>query len=218
MLTLNANKRDVFGKALVAARAAGRLPVVIYGPKQEATSYFVDTKDFTKIHKEAGESTVIEFKAEDGDHDVLIKTVDYNPVKGEIIHVDLYVIEKGKKVEVEVPLVFEGEAPAVKNLDGVLVKVMHELAIEAMPKDLPRELIVDISSLTDFESQITVADLKIPAGVTVLVEETEVVALVSEPKDEPVEEEPMDIGAIEVEQKGKKEEEGDAGEADATKE
>ena len=208
MLTLTATKREVFGKALKAARKDGQLPVVIYGPKQEAVSYFVPTKDFAKIHREAGESSVIDFKAEDGEHDVLIKAVDHDPVSGEVVHADFYVIEKGKKVEVEGPLVFEGESPAVKNLDGVLVKVMHDLPIEAMPKDLPHDIVVDISSLVDFESQITVADLKIPAGVTVLVEAAEVVALVAEPKDEPVPETPIDIADIEVEQKGKKDEEG----------
>ncbi|MEK7136165.1 MAG: 50S ribosomal protein L25 [Patescibacteria group bacterium] len=208
MLTLNAKKREVFGgKALKGARTAGQLPVIIYGRKQEATPYFVDLKEFNKIHREAGESTVIEFKTENTDLDVLIYAVDFNPVSGEAVHADLYAIEKGKKVEVEVPLVFEGESPAVENLSGVLVKVIHELSIEAMPKDLPHDIKVDISSLVDFDSQITVADLKIPAGVTVLVDEAEVIALVSEPKDEPVEEVAIDLADIEVEKKGKKEDE-----------
>ncbi|MDQ5957763.1 MAG: large subunit ribosomal protein [Patescibacteria group bacterium] len=208
MLTLNAEKREVFGKTLKFARKDGKLPVVIYGRKQEAENYFIDTKEFNKVYKEAGESTVIEFKTAAGDHDVLVKDADHDPISGEVIHVDFYVVEKGKKVEVEVPLVFEGESPAVKNLNGVLVKVIHDLPIEAMPKDLPHDITVDISGLVDFDSQITVADLKLPAGVTVMIEENEVVALVSEPKDEPVESEPVDISAIEVEQKGKKDEEG----------
>ncbi len=209
MLTLNAIKREAFGKALKQPRLEGKLPVVIYGRKQEAISYFVDLKDFNKIYREAGESTVIEFKSADGDNDVLIKAVDYDPVSGSPVHVDFYAIEKGKKVEVEVPLEFEGESLAVKNLGGVLVKVIHDLPIEAMPKDLPHDIKVDISSLVDFDSQITVADLKIPAGVTVMIDPEEVVALVSEPKDEPVEEVPVDISQIEVEQKGKKEDEGE---------
>ncbi len=213
MLTLQAQKREVFGKALKEARNDGKLPVVIYGRKQVAENYFVDTKEFNKVYRAAGESTVIEFKTENGDHDILIKEVDHNPISGETVHADFYVIEKGKKVQVEVPLVFEGESPAMKNLNGVLVKVIHDLPIEAMPKDLPHDIKVDISSLVDFDSQITVADLKIPAGVEVMIEPEEVVVLVSEPKDEPVEEAPMDISAIEVEQKGKKEEEG--GEASA---
>ncbi|OHA58247.1 MAG: hypothetical protein A2571_03250 [Candidatus Vogelbacteria bacterium RIFOXYD1_FULL_44_32] len=208
MLTLNAQKRETFGKKLEGARKDGKLPVVIYGPKEDASSYFVDTKEFNKVYREAGESTVIEFKTEAGDHDVLIKETDHNPISGEVIHVDFYVIEKGKKVEVEVPLVFEGESPAVENLAGILVKVIHDLPIEAMPKDLPHDIKVDISALVDFDSQITVADLVVPAGVTVLIDATEVVALVTEAKEEPVEAEPIDISTIEVEKKGKKDEEG----------
>jgi large subunit ribosomal protein L25 len=211
MLTLKAEKRGVFGKALKDERSNGRLPVVIYGRKQEAVSYFVDTKEFNKVHREAGESSIINFQTEDGDHDVLIKAVDFNPVSGLAVHADFYTIEKGKKVEVEVPLVFEGEAPAVKNLGAVLVKVMHDLPIEAMPKDLPHDIKVDVSSLIGLDSQITVADLNIPAGVTVLVDGSEVVALTSEPEEEPAEEAPIDISDIEVEQKGKKDEEGEEG-------
>lgn len=209
MLTLKAEPRSVFGKGLRKPRAAGQLPVVIYGRKQEALSFFVDNKEFTKIHKEAGESTVIDFKSEKGDLDVLIYGVDYHPVSGAIIHADLYVVEKGKKVEVDVPLTYVGESLAVKNAGGVLVKVMHELPIEAKPADLPHDIEVDISALTDLDSQITVADLKLPAGVTATVEAEEVVVLISEAKDEPVEEEPVDLSAIEVEKKGKKEEEGE---------
>ena len=209
MLILKAKKRETFGKALKTARAGGELPVVIYGPKDPARPYFVDQKEFTKIHRAAGESSVIGLATDDGNHDVLIKDVDYDPITGTIRHVDFYAIEKGKKVEVEVPLVFEGESPAVKNLGGILVKVMHELPIEAEPADLPHDIKVDISALAELDSQLTVADLIIPAGVTVLVEPTEVVALIAEAEEEPVEEAPIDLADIEVEQKGKKEEEGE---------
>ena len=210
MLTLTATPRSAFGKGLRKPRLAGQLPVVIYGRKQEALSFFVDGKDFARIHKEAGESTVIDFKASNASHDVLIYSVDYHPVSGEIIHADLYVVEKGKKVEVNVPLIYSGESPAVKSAGGVLVKVMHELPIEAKPADLPHDIEVDISTLTELDSQITVADLKLPAGVTAMVEADEVVVLISEAEEEPVEEEPIDLASIEVEKKGKKEEEEEA--------
>ena len=100
-----------------------------------------------KSWKQAGESSVIHLTGKDIDHEVLIQDIDLDPVTDNVRHADFYVIEKGKKVTVRVPLEFTGVAPAVKDLGGILVKVIHELEIEAMPKDLPHNLSVDISKL-----------------------------------------------------------------------
>ena len=118
-------------------------------------------------------------------------------------HADFYAIEKGAKVEVAVPLSFIGESPAVKA-GANLVKVMHELEIEAEAADLPHEIEVDISTLENIGDQIHVSDIKLPKGVVAQVEGDEVVALTQEVEVEP--EEPTggpDMDSIEVEQKGK---------------
>ena len=211
MLKLEAQKRDLFGKKLKTSRSEGLLPVVVYGRKEEATPFFVELKEFEKVFKAAGESTVVDFVTPEGEKSVLVYAVDYHPVSGLPIHADFYAVEKDKKVEVDVELVFVGESPAVKGLNGILVKVIHALTIEAKPADLPHDIEVDISSLVDFDSQITVADLNLPKGVTSLVPAEEVVALVSEPKEEEKEEEEApDLSNIQVEKKGKKEEEAPA--------
>lgn len=211
MVTLTATARETFGKRLAAARAEGLLPVVIYGRKQEATSLFVNTKEFKKAWKEAGESTVVQLEAPDAEHDVIIHDVAWDPVTGEPIHVDLYAVEKDKPIEVDVELVFEGVAPAVKDLGGTLVKVLHELTIKALPRNLPHNLIVDISKLETLESQILVKDVVLPTGVSVLNDPEEVVAAVTAVQAEPEEPaaETMTIADIEVEKKGKQEEEGE---------
>jgi large subunit ribosomal protein L25 len=114
-------------------------------------------------------------------------------------------------VEVAVPLEFVGESPAVKA-GANLVKVLHELAIEADPVNLPHELTVDVSILTELGQQIHAGDLKLPAGVTLTVAPEEVVALIQEVEEEaPEEAVPADLSAIEVEGKGK--EAGEEGEA-----
>ena len=154
----------------------------------------------------AGESTVVTVKTEGGDKDTLIHAIEYHPVSGEPLHADFYIIEKNKPVQVHVPLEFEGEAPAVKQLGGNLVKVLHEIEIEALPKDLPQEIKVDISSLATLDSQLTVADIKLPAGVTAITDLLEVVASISTAGEEVVEEAPVDLSSIEVEKKGKQEE------------
>lgn len=192
-----------------AVRAAGNIPAVFYGPKAESTPITVNGPEFMKVWRQAGESSVITLTGLGEDHDALIHEISKDPVRDTVTHVDFYVIEKGKKVQVAVPLEFVGEAAAVKTLGGVLIKVIHELEIEAMPKDLPHAIEVDISSLADFDAQIKVSDIKLPAGVTAQIEADEVVALVSAPKEE-VEEEsgPIDMSAIGIsEERGKKEEE-----------
>ena len=137
MLQLVLEKRDTFGKKLFPSRKMGKLPVVVYGSKHKSGSYFVSVKDFKKIWKEAGESTLVSLKEDSKNYDVLIQEVDTHPLSGEPIHADFYAIDINKPVEVKVAVEFVGVSPAVKNLGAILVKVMHELEIEMQPKDLP---------------------------------------------------------------------------------
>jgi large subunit ribosomal protein L25 len=191
-------------------RSAGKIPAVFYGPKAASTPVSVSEAEFMKAWRIAGESTVITLTGIDEDHDALIHDVIKDAVTDRVTHVDFYVIEKGKKVNVHVPLEFVGESAAVKTLGGTLIKVMHELEIEALPKDLPHAIEVNISVLATFDNQIKVADIVLPAGVTTTMDQTEVVALVNAPKEEVVEETPttIDMASIETSvQKGKKEEE-----------
>src|SRR5690606_26337192 len=108
---------------------------VFYGPKEEAVAVSFDRARFEKVLREAGESTVVTLTGVGEDKDTLIHDVQLHPVTDQPLHVDFYVLEKGKKVQTHVPLEFTGEAPAVKSLGGTLMKVLHELEIEAMPKD-----------------------------------------------------------------------------------
>jgi large subunit ribosomal protein L25 len=209
MLTINATKKD--GNVDNAElREEGKIPAVFYGPKEDSTSVVIDEVELLKVYREAGESTVITVKEGSNDHEALIHEIQWDAVTQKPVHVDFYVIEKGKKIEVSIPLEFVGESKAETEDGGVLVKVMHELDIEAMPKDLPQHLEVDITPLVDFEAQIKAGDIKLPEGVELKVEADEVVALVQEPREE--EEEPeteMDLDSIEVE--GEKKEEGEEG-------
>ncbi len=209
MLSLTAEKRTIFGKKLKDVRSKGKLPVVAYGKKGQVGSYFVPMGEFKKVFHSAGESSVISFKTEDGEHDVLVHDVSYDPVLGNPVHADLYVIEKGQKVRVKIPLVIEGTAPAVKALGGVLVTVLREVEVEAEPRNLPHDLKADISSLSTFEDKLLASQIILPAGVVLIANPEDVVALVQEPKEEVVEEAvPVDLSAIELSQeKGKKEEE-----------
>ena len=214
MITLNTEKRDMSIKP-ETLRKSGKIPAIFYGPKEKSTPITISTIDFIKVYKKAGESSVIILKDGAHEHEALIHDIDVHPVTGAPRHADFYIIEKGKKVKVNVPLVFSGTSPAVKDMGAILVKVARELEIEATPKDLPHELIVDISSLIDFSSVITAKDIKLPTGVTLISGVNEILASVSEAKEEVEEVKPIDMSAIEVEKKGKEAKEGDAVEVTA---
>lgn len=213
MFTLAAEKREG-GVGLVALRKTGKIPAVFYSGKVSATSIAVSTGEFKKVLKDAGESSVVTLELPSGKVDVLIHDVAFDPVRDEPIHIDFYAVDKDTKVTVRVPLEFIGESAAVKNLGGTLVKVMHEMEVEGLPKDLPHDVKVDIGALQTVESHIIVSDLELPAGVAAKSEAGETVALITIQKEE-VEEAPatVDLSAIEVEKKGKKEDGGaEAGE------
>jgi len=206
VLQLNVEKRDIFGKKLKGSRAEGKLPVVLYGKNKETTSLFVNSIEFEKILRQAGESSVIELN-EGGKKvaDVLIHDFTNEPIKGAFVHADFYAVDMNNIIEATVPLVFEGIAPAEKTLGGILVKVIHEVEVEALPASLPHELTVDLSKLGTFEDRIMVGDIKLPDGVKMLTKSDEIVVLAEEYKEDVVAE-AMDMSKIEVEKKGKKEE------------
>lgn len=197
MLTLEYKKRQTAEK-LPTLRKEGFVPAVFYGPKEETTSISIKESDFKKVWKAAGESSVVILKGEGEEHEALIHEVDAHPMSGLPRHADFYVIEKGKKVQVNVPLEFEGVSPAVKDLGGLLIKVAHEVEIEAMPKDLPHELKVDIATLATLDSQILAQDIKLPAGVALLTGPEEVIAAISVAVEEPVDAPTPTLEDIEV--------------------
>ena len=208
MLTLEAKLRDA-EETRDTLKKNGLIPAVFYGRKEKSTSIAVNTVNFKKVFATAGESSIINLKTDKGELSAIIQDVEFDPVKDEPRHVDFYVVEQDKILEVEVPLVFTGISPAVRDLGGVLVKVLHVLPIEALPKDLPHEVEVDISILIEIGGQITAQDLKLPSGVELKTKAEEVVALVSEAmKEEEIEKPPevIDMSAIEVEKRGKEEE------------
>lgn len=189
----------------------GYIPAVYYGSQSASTPIFINFIEFNKVLASAGESSSIVLTTEHGTENAMIQDVQFHPVKHVPIHVDFYIVEKGQKVHVKTPIEFVGESQAIKE-GGVLVKVMHELPVEGEPSKLPQQFTVDISLLAAMDSVIKVSDIKLPAGVELYhVSPEDVIASVTQAKEE-AEEVPAetDLSAIEVEAKGKKEEEGEA--------
>ncbi len=195
---------------LATVRLNGMVPAVVYGASMENTSISVSSIEFIKVFKEAGESSTIVLDLGNKKVDVLIHDVQFDPVKSFPLHVDFLAVDMNKPVEVTIPLEFTGVAPAEKSGLGTLVKALHEVEIKALPKDLPHNFVIDISSLNTLEDKIHVRDIKLGSGVTMLTDAEEIVALVAIVKEVKEEDVAIDLSAIEVEKKGKKEEEGDS--------
>ena len=185
----------------------GMMPAVMYGAHAKTTSLFVNKVEFKKVLRAAGESGVI---ALTGDHNenVLLHDMQRGAVSYEPIHADFYVVEKGQKMHINIPLRFVGEAPAVK-LGANIVKVTQELSVEMDPTLAPHDIEVDLAVLVDLHSNIHISDISLPKGATLynINPEDVVVSVVAQStEDLSAAVEQVDMEAIAVEEKGKKDE------------
>lgn len=189
------------------------MPAVLYGPEVKNISLQVNVKEFEKVYKEAGESTLIFLKIEGQktSPQVLIHELKTDPLIGKPIHVDFYQPILTREIEATVHLVFEGEAPAVKELGGTLVKEIQEIKAKALPQNLPHQIRVNIESLKTFEDEILIKDLETPPEVKILREPDEIVASVLPPEkieeelEKPIEEKVEEVEKIEKEKKEEEE-------------
>ncbi|MCA9356684.1 50S ribosomal protein L25 [Candidatus Nomurabacteria bacterium] len=206
-ITLPVTIRDK-AKSLDTLRVDGNVPAVVYGPKQEPLSIVLEKKEFDKVLKEAGESTIIELTGLDKAMEVLIKDVEFNPVKQQVIHVDFYALEKGKEITTHVPLEFIGVAPVETTHGGTVTHILQDVKVTCKPADLPSHIDVDVSVLVNIEDKIHVSDLKVAKGVVIHEDGESPVAVVSAARVSTEDEEnaEVDMEAIEVEKKGKEEE------------
>ncbi len=158
----------------------GMLKGVYYGAKEKAQAIFVDAVEFEKTYRETGKSSVVNLEGEGKKLQAIVQEVAYEPIQYIPNHVDFYIVEKGVKINANIPLEFVGVSEAVKTLGGQLVKVVHELEVEAEAIDLPRSLEVDISLLENLDSVIQAGDIKLPKGVNLYkTESDEIVASVA---------------------------------------
>jgi len=185
MNILEVKPRNLQGKKLKLLRKSGNIPAILYGPKiKESQSLEVDYEKFKNLYREAGESSLIKLKINNAEKNVLIREVQRDSVSGRFLHVDFYEVPMAEKIKLAVPLEFVGESEAVKSLGAVLVKNIMEIEIEALPKDLPREIHIDLSKLKTFEDNIKVKDIEVSSGVKILADLEEIVASVVPPRSE----------------------------------
>ncbi|MBI5530161.1 MAG: 50S ribosomal protein L25 [Candidatus Doudnabacteria bacterium] len=183
-IQLKASLRDIKTTKPAKLRKEGLLPAVLYGNKVQNVSLSVNAREFDKILKKAGESTVIDLQTEDGkNHPVLIHDIQNHYLTSVPTHVDFYEVSMTTKLKANVAIEFTGESQAVKALGGVLVRVLNEVEVECLPADLPHNIEVNVEVLKTLQDTVHVKDLKVPANVKILTPADELVIKVQPPRD-----------------------------------
>jgi len=181
MLKIEGQKREL--KEALDTRK--ELKAVVYGPHiEENILVKLPLSSFKKVYDEAGTSQIISLSIDGEDHDVMIKDFQLDPVSDEFKHVDFYAVTKGEEMEVVVPFVFVGDAPALEG-DNILNKVLTDIKIKSLPKDIPAELEIDLTVLKNAGDAVRLEDVNLPEGVKFSTENLdEVIVSVSAAKEE----------------------------------
>lgn len=185
-LLIKAVSRDKAGKTVSGIRRVGFIPAVLYGHGVSSVNIALENKAFEKIMPKLSSSTLlnVSIDAENEPRAVLVSEVQRNPMTGQPMHVDFHQVRMNETIEAMVPLIFQGESFAVKDLGGTLVKSINEIQVEALPQNLPESIVVDIALLKDFDARISVGDLKVGDDVKVLGNLEDIVAVVTPPRSE----------------------------------
>lgn len=198
-MDLAVETREKFGKAVKTLERQGFIPAELYGHGIANLHLSVKRRDFEKVFRTAGESTVIHLLVGSEKRPALVHDIQKDYLTDEITHIDFYQVRMDERIKTHVPLEFIGESLAVKEQGGILNKTLSEIEVEALPGDLPHHFEVDLGRLRELNESIYVKDLEIPQKVRVLVEPETVLVTVTPPLEEEVVEAPIDVGTVKVE-------------------
>jgi len=194
-LELTLDPREVQGKANKRLRRSGIVPGVVYGKGEGSTNVQVEAKTFEVLYRAAGKTSVVKFKLPGASRATsgFIKSVQRHPLSGQALHVDYYLVNLNVEMEVDIPLVFTGVAPAVEQSGGTLLHNVSSVRVKALPTNIPHEIEVNVATLTSLDVAIHVRDLSFNRDlVHVLTDGETLVATVVPPR---VEEEPEPVVA-----------------------
>ena len=211
-LELTLDPREAQGKANKRLRRDGLVPGVVYGKGEPSTNVQVDVKTFETLYRAAGRTSVVKlsYPGAKSSTSGFIKSVQRHPLSGQPLHVDYLVVNLNVEMEVDIPLVFTGEAPAVEETGGTLLHNLSSVRVKALPNNIPHEISVDVSTLVSLDVAIHVKDLSLNRDlVQVLTDGETLVSTVVPPR---VEEEPEPVEGEGEELEGEAAEGAEAGE------
>ncbi|OGH21393.1 MAG: hypothetical protein A2958_01195 [Candidatus Levybacteria bacterium RIFCSPLOWO2_01_FULL_38_13] len=176
---LKVEKRKVLGKKVKKLRKEGILPANIYGRGFKSLSVQVPVKEFGKVFGEAGETGLVDLQVDSQTIPVLIHNVQTDYL-GNPLHTDFYKVNLKEKVKTMVPIEIVDEPKAVVDKVGLLIKILNEVEVEALPAELPEKIEVNVENLANVDDQITVGDLKTLEGVAILTDPSQVIVKIEE--------------------------------------
>ncbi|HRN96501.1 MAG TPA: 50S ribosomal protein L25 [Candidatus Levybacteria bacterium] len=177
---LSVEKRTIFGKQLKKLRREGILPANVYGKNIQSTAVQLPFKDFMAVYSKAGSTGLIDLTLDKDTYPVLVHNIAIHTLTRDPIHADFFIVNLKEKITANIPVVAEGEPTAVTDKTGMLLQLLNEVEIEALPSDLPESIVVDVTSLAAVGDQMTVESLKAPKGVTILNEAGQAVFRIDE--------------------------------------
>ena len=198
-IKLEAQPREILGKKVKNLRRQGLVPANVYGRHLESTPVQLSERAVALQLLRASASSLVSLEVDGSPRTVLVKKLQRHPTSGRVLHVDFYQVAMTEKLRASVPLHFVGEAPAVKQSGGTLLHSVSSVEVESLPADLPAGIEVDVSKLETTADAITVGDLSLPEGVTILSDPAGVVATVVPPAVAPVEVEAAEEAAAPAE-------------------
>jgi large subunit ribosomal protein L25 len=178
---LEAKKREVIGKQVKALRREGFLPAVIYGTDIEPIPLTLNTKEVRQTLGQIGANTLITLKIGKQEYLALVRDTQREVIKRDLLHIDFQAVSLEETITTTVPVVVIGEAPAIKEMNALLVTGLDVLQVEAKAKDLPDTISVDVSELAEIGDNIQVKDIFISGNVTILDDPEETVIVIAAP-------------------------------------
>jgi len=206
-VVLKAQTREVIGKQVKVLRREGRLPCVIYGHGYKPVIITLDMREASRVLPMVTSSQLVVVEVDGNQHTTLVREKQRDPVTGMFLHVDFLEVSLTEKLRAKVQIEIVGDSPAAKNYNGVMVPGLEEIEVEALPRDLPERITVDISTLSEIGQAIHVRDIVVSKAVEILDDPDEIIVVITAP---PREEEEVagegGAGEPEVIERGKKEE------------
>jgi large subunit ribosomal protein L25 len=212
-MQLKASVRDLLGKRSRRLHGEGKLAAVVYGHNATPTPLVLDRLEFQKVFVKSGRTHLVDLQVDGKTEKVLVREIQTHPRRLGPIHVDFYQVNLEEKITVEVPVHLVGESAAVKRGDADVLQPIHSLRVECLPSDIPEAFEVDLTPLDEIDSELRISDLKMPKGVTPLLDPEELIVKIVRKREMKVEEEVPTEGLVPAE--GEAAAEGEAGEEEA---
>ena len=206
-VVIKASKRDVIGKKVGQLRREGMMPGVVYGHHMDPIAIVMNAHDVTRAMIGLTPSSIVTLDIDGEQHAALIRERQRDYLKNRFIHIDFQAVSRTEKIRARIETILDGNAPAVKNYNGIVLHEKEYIEVEALPEHLPEKFIIDINGLEKIGDMIRISDMAISDDVTVFDDANDVIVSISGVKEETEEETEAGADEPEVVEKGKKEEE-----------